>query len=244
MYITSIRLEKPIERQTYLGQIPAVQFLMAQEALRLSRDVTFFVGENGTGKSTLVEAIAVAYGFNPEGGTKNVNFSTKGTHSELWAHMVLAKAGQAKDGFFLRAESFYNVASNLEALYADELRAGQATPYGERSLHEQSHGESFLALVQNRFNGNGLYILDEPEAALSPMGLMALMLEMDRLVKNKSQFIVATHSPMLMTFPGAEIFELTQTGIRSVPYTETAHYQITKSFLEDPEKMLHYLFEK
>lgn len=242
-YIKSVYLKKQIDSCSYLNNIPAIDFLIKNKTLSFSKNVTFFVGENGTGKSTLIEAIAVAYGFNPEGGTKNFNFSTNSSHSDLWEHIALAKTGFAKDGFFLRAESFYNVASNIEELYEEELRRGLEIPYGKDSLHNQSHGESFLSLVQNRFNGNGLYILDEPEAALSPMRQLTLIAQMDSLVKNNSQFIVATHSPILMAFPGAEIFEFNGCGIKSVDYRDTEHYRVTKRFLENPEKMLRYLLD-
>ena len=148
----------------------------------------------------------------------------------------------AKDGFFLRAESLYNVATNIDDMDSHpSFDAPIIGGYGGVSLHNQSHGESFLAIVQNRFFGNGLYILDEPEAALSPMRLLTLMAEINELVKKNSQFIIATHSPILMTFPNAQILEFSKDGIKHVPYQDTEHFQITKSFLENPEKMLHYL---
>ena len=212
--------------------------------MALHSPVTFLVGENGVGKSTLLEAIAVAAGFNPEGGTKNFSFTTRSTHSKLHECIMLAKYDFPKDGFFLRAESFYNVATNIgEMDDAGGLGAPVIQSFGGISLHEQSHGESFLSVVLHRFGGNGLYILDEPEAALSPMRLLTLLSAMDRLVKNNSQFIISTHSPILMAYPGAEILELSDEGIRSVGYKETEHYQVTKQFLENPEKMLHYLLD-
>ena len=184
-----------------------VRYLQEKERINLNAPVTFFVGENGTGKSTLLEAIAIAAGFNPEGGTKNFNFATRETHSELCDCIALAKYGFPKDGFFLRAESIYNVASNIDDLDDLDENGGGGPPiinsYGGISLHKQSHGESFLAIMENRFGGNGLYILDEPEAALSPMRLMRLMAKMDDLVKRNSQFIISTHSPILMAYPGA-----------------------------------------
>ena len=178
-YIGDIVLKKRPEGGSYLNDIPAVKYLMDKGHIELHSPVTFFIGENGTGKSTLLEAIAVAVGFNPEGGTRNFNFSTRNTHSELCDCISLTRYGYPKDGFFLRAESFYNVASNIDEL--DE--AGGFGPqikdsYGGRSLHAQSHGESFISLVQNRFGGRGLYLLDEPEAALSPMRLMSLLVAM------------------------------------------------------------------
>lgn len=243
-YIGRILLNRDVEKGSYLRSLPAVKYLMKNRQLVFDRDVTFLVGENGTGKSTLLEAIAVAYGFNAEGGSRNFNFSTNNTHSELYKHLTVSKSKIPRDGFFLRAESFYNVATNIDEM--DEA-PGFSGPiidsYGGLSLHRQSHGESFLALVQNRFGGNGLYILDEPEAALSPSRLLTLLVEIDRLVKHESQLIIATHSPIVMAYPGAAIYQLDENGIESVSYRETEHYQLTKRFLENPEKMLKYLLE-
>ena len=224
-YIRGVRLKTPVEPDSYLHSLPAVRHLAQVEALTFSRAVTFLVGENGTGKSTLLEAIAVAAGFNAEGGTRNFSFSTSSTHSPLHRHLTLIKDAFPKDGFFLRAESFYNAASYIDAL--DEIPAGRppiSASYGGKSLHKQSHGESFLALVQNRFGGDGLYLLDEPEAALSPTRLMTLMAHLHALVQKRSQFIIATHSPMLMAYPGAQVYELSAAGIRPVDYRETEHY--------------------
>ena len=244
-YISAVALTRPIQQDRYLLKIPAVRYLLEQGPLVLSKPVTFLVGENGTGKSTLLEAIAAAYGFNPEGGTKNFRFSTAQSHSELWKCLTLTKRGWASAGFFLRAESFFNAATYIDQ--ADD-EPSFAPPlidsYGGVSLHQQSHGESFLSLVQNRFGGHGVYLLDEPEAALSPMRQMTLLAEMDALVKDSSQFIISTHSPILMTFPGAEILQLDCHGITSVPYQDTEHYQITRRFLENPERMLRYLLER
>lgn len=236
IFISSIRLNSPVEKDSYLSKLPVVRHLAEMDALNFSKQVTFLVGENGTGKSTLLEAIAVAYGFNAEGGSRNFNFTTKVTHSELYRHLTIARRAYPKDGYFLRAETFYNAAS-----YIDEV--GASCYYGDRSLHEQSHGESFLSLVQNRLRGNGIYLLDEPEAALSPSRLLVLLAQIHELVQQCSQFIIATHSPILMAYPGAEVLELTQTGISSVDYRQTEHYQLTRSFLENPEKMLRYLLE-
>jgi predicted ATPase len=244
LYIDSVILDRPPDKRSYLSNIPAVKHLADKRSLSFSKNVTFFVGENGTGKSTLIEAIAVAYGFNPEGGTKNFNFSTNQNHSDLWKHLTLSKSKFAKDGFFLRAESFYNVATNIEEMDKEPSFAPPViNSYGGVSLHHQSHGESFMTLVQNRFSGNGVYILDEPEAALSPMRLLTLIVEIDNLVKKDSQFIIATHSPMLMAFPNAEILEFSESGIKSVDYRDTGHYNITRRFLENPDKMLKYLLD-
>jgi len=203
--------------------------------------VTVLVGENGTGKSTLIEAVAVALGFNPEGGTKNFQFSTRESHSSL--HGALCIHGKRfRDGFFFRAESFYNVATNIEEM--DRIPSPSRKiieSYGGVSLHHQSHGESFMALVENRFGGNGLYLLDEPEAALSPMRQMSLLCHIRRLVQKNSQFIISTHSPILMAYPDADIRQITADGMERVSLRETEHYQVMKSFLDSPERMLHYL---
>ena len=241
-YISEIVFDNKLASGSYLNGLPVIKHLAKMERLTLSSPVTFFIGENGTGKSTLLEAIAVAFGFNPEGGSRNFNFSTQKTHSELCDHLTLVKKGYPKDGFFLRAESLYNVATNIDELdkipsFSPKLIDG----YGGVSLHAQSHGESFLSIVQKRFFGKGLYILDEPEAALSPSRLLTLMAEINELVKNDSQFIIATHSPILMTFPDADIFELSEEAIKKVGYRETEHFQITKRFMDDPERMLKYL---
>ena len=201
------------------------------------------VGENGSGKSTLLEAIAIAWGFNPEGGSRNFNFGTHRSHSPLSDFLTLIKMGaHPRDGYFLRAESFFNVATEIEKL---DTNAGLGSriidAYGGKSLHEQSHGESFLALFQKRFHGNGLYILDEPEAALSPHGLMKLIVAIHQLAHNGSQFIIATHSPMLMAYPDAEIFELQGTELVKTAFRQTAHYQLTHRFLSEPERVMQEL---
>ncbi len=243
-YISEIEYDGRIDRQSYLHELPVIKHLAVHRQMHFTAPVTFFVGENGTGKSTLLEAIAVAYGFNPEGGSKNFTFSTNATHSELHKHLSVGKRAHPKDGFFLRAESVYNVATNIDDMDKESsFDPPVIDSYGGVSLHEQSHGESFLSIVQNRFFGDGVYILDEPEAALSPMRLLTLIAEIHALVKNHSQFIIATHSPMLMAFPGAQIWEFSKDGIRQVDYKDTAHYQITRRFLENPEKMLRYLLD-
>lgn len=244
-YISEITLSTPVEKGSYLADLPAVKYLASGHPLNLKNSVTFFVGENGTGKSTLIEAIAVAYGFNAEGGSRNFSFSTAQTHSGLWKNLTLSRHKYAKDGFFLRAESFYNVATNIDEMDQQPSLSGPVIQsYGGVSLHQQSHGESFLALVQNRFGGQGLYILDEPEAALSPMKQLVLLAEIDALVKKESQFIIATHSPILLAYPGALIYQFTSDGINAVCYTETEHYRLTRRFLENPDKILRYLLDE
>ncbi len=199
----------------YPFSIPAVREL---KDLVLNPDVTFLVGENGCGKSTLLEAIAVAWGFNPEGGSKNFRFSTRASHSDLHTRLRLTKSiHRPRDGFFLRAESFFNVATDIERL-DDEPGPGPRIidSYGGLSLHEQSHGEAFLTLMLERLHGHGLYILDEPEAALSPSRQLAVLRRIHQLVEKDSQFIIATHSPILMAFPKARIYLVDGTGYHSV----------------------------
>ena len=243
-YVSQIVFENQIPEGSYLQSLPVVQYLQKHPCLAFDADVTFLVGENGTGKSTLLEAIAVACGFNPEGGSRNFHFSTNATHSELHACLRTVKRAYPKDGYFLRAESLYNVATNIEDLDRERGFLPPLTEsYGGKSLHHQSHGESFLALVQNRLGGQGLYLFDEPEAALSPMRQLTLLSEIDRLVKAGSQLIIATHSPMLMAYPGACIYELSDAGIAKVAYKDTEHYRMTKQFLDDPERMMKYLLD-
>lgn len=243
MYIRSIVLceEAFSGDDAYLNGIPAVRALDAP--LSFAAPVTFLVGENGSGKSTLLEAIAVASGFNPEGGTKNFNFSSRDTHSGLHRHLRIARSPKRpRDGFFLRAESFYNVASNIDVL--DEGVGDFIAGYGGRSLHRQSHGESVLSLVLNRLNGYGLYLFDEPEAALSPSRQLTLLAAIHRLVKNDSQLIIATHSPILMAYPNAVIYLLDEEGVRPIPYEETEHYQVMHSFMAHPKRMLDVLLDE
>lgn len=217
--------------------------------LKLHPGVTFFIGENGSGKSTLLEASAVACGFNPEGGSRNFRFATRPSHSNLHEHLRIARGvARPRDGFFLRAESFFNLATQIERLDRDEEPLANPPPpvssyFERRSLHEQSHGESFFTLFMERFGGYGLYILDEPEAALSPTRQFAALARIHQLVRQRSQFLIATHSPILMAYPNAKILALTNTGIRSVKYTDTEYYALTKAFLNKHESMLAELMK-
>jgi len=231
--------------ECYPFSLMAVRLL---DTLKLHPKATFFIGENGSGKSTLLEAIATSWGFNPEGGTKNFCFDTRTSHSNLDRFIRLVKGiKRPRDGYFFRAESFFNVATEIERLDADLEPTFSCPPiidsYGGKSLHEQSHGESFLALMMNRFGGNGLYLLDEPEAALSPQRQLAVLSRMHNLIRNNSQFIIATHSPILMAYPEAYIYEFSSKGVKRVNYFETEHYRVTRDFLVNPKRMLDVLLE-
>jgi len=235
LYLTGLKIKwDKIERSSYLREIAAIREL---DELSFNTPVTFFVGENGSGKSTLLEAVAVAYGFNPEGGTLNYSFSTYDSHSELHDAMRLVRSfNKAKWGYFLRAESFYNVATAEE-----EYSRIQGIP---QHYHERSHGESFLSVIQKNFDQNGLYILDEPEAALSPQRQLTLMLEISKCVQNDSQFIIVTHSPILLGFPDAAILSFDEGAIQPINYEDTQSYQITKMFINDRRQILKHLFEE
>ena len=221
-----------IAADSYLRKIPA---LSASDTLTFTKPVTFFVGENGSGKSTLLEAIAIAAGFNPEGGSRNYNFSTCDSHSELCDALRLVRGWRRPEwGYFLRAESFYNVAT-AEDIYS---RGPGGNP---QHYHECSHGESFLKLMQNSFSENGLFLLDEPEAALSPQRQLTLLVEIAECVQAGSQFLIATHSPILLGLPDAEILSFDGGAIHPCAYEETESYQVTKAFLTNREGMLRRL---
>ena len=225
-----------IDSRSYLRGIEAIKDL---DYLAFNKSITIFVGENGSGKSTMLEAIAVSYGFNPEGGTKNYNFSTYDSHSELCDAIRLSRGFKKPGwGYFLRAESFYNVAT-AEEMYSRE------DPRGVREqFHERSHGESFLQMVQSNFRGNGLYLLDEPEAALSPQRQLTLLLEIVNCAKEDAQFIMVTHSPILLGIPGAEILSFDNGQIHPIDYEDTDSYQITKMFIENKEQLLKRLLDE
>jgi predicted ATPase len=204
--------------------------------------VTFIVGENGSGKSTLLEAFAILAGLNPEGGSRNFNFATRATHSDLHDKLKMTRSYiRNKDAFFYRAESSYNVATNIDLL--DEEPGG--TPiknfYGGISLHEQSHGESFLAILIHRLYGNGIYIFDEPESALSPMRQLTMLSRIHDLVNLNSQFIIATHSPIIMSYPNADVYDITDGKFDKTSVEETMHYKVTKYFLNNTKAMLSQL---
>lgn len=227
----------------YPFNIPAVRAL---DRLELHPAVTFFVGENGSGKSTILEALAVRLDFNAEGGSKDHKFATQTTHSELHEFLSVERVfgRRATDGWFLRAESFYNLASVVERAEKDAPPGPPFRAYGGRSLHAQSHGESFLALLSNRLQGGGIYLFDEPEAALSPQRQLSALTLLHRLVYHRSQMVIATHSPIFLAYPHARIYEFGEHGIRPVAYADTEHYRITKDFLNRHERMLDILLDE
>lgn len=217
----------------YPFALPAVRGLTR---LEFHPKVTFLVGENGSGKSTLLEAVAVACGLNPEGGSRNFNFATRASHSALADYVRLARPpATAADSYFLRAESFYNVATQVDDL-------GVVRSYGGTSLHEQSHGESFFALFRHRFGAHGLYLMDEPEAALSPARQLQFLALLHQYLALGCQFVIATHSPIVLAYPEATIYQLDAGGVRAVAYPATEHYQITRAFLNNPGHALRELF--
>lgn len=221
--------------ENYPFSIPAIRSL---SSLKFHPDVTFIVGENGSGKSTLIEAISLYLGFSIEGGSQHVNLQTHANSSSLYQHLKGIKSfRKPSDYFFLRAESLYNVATYLEDIYRNNSEAF-AKQYGVKSLHECSHGESFMALLLNKLKGNGLYIFDEPEAALSPSRQLTALSAIHKLVQNGSQFIIATHSPLLLAYPNAVIYQLDDSGIKQLRYDETEHYIVTKHFLNHTQEML------
>jgi len=236
-YLQEICFERDIvpSFHSYPFNIPAISSL---STLKFHADVTFIVGENGTGKSTLIEAIALSLGFGIEGGTKNVQFQTHNNGSQLFKYLKTVKSfKKPSDYYFLRAESFYNVATYMEEV-------NYLVGYGNKSLHTQSHGESFMAALNLKLKGNGLYIFDEPEAALSPSRQLEALAIINKLVSKQSQFIIATHSPILLAYPNATIYQLDDSGINKVKYEDTEHYMVTKYFLNNHHEMMKLILDK
>lgn len=243
-FISSIRLRREAVSgwDVYPFCLPVVRHL---SELKLHRAVTFLVGENGSGKSTLLEALAVRLGFPGEGGSRNYHFSTRDTHSSLADFIVTVRDGMAGaeregDGFFLRAESFYPLMTQVEA-----YESAADMPYREwgwKSPHERSHGEAFLTLLTQRLRGHGLYLFDEPEAALSAQRQLAVLTHLHALVKARSQLVIATHSPILLAYPNATIYECSEAGVRPIAYEETDAFRLTREFLRGPERMMDRLF--
>lgn len=243
-FVYSAILKKCKEKENeYPFNIPIIKNL---EKLEFHSNVTFIIGENGSGKSTLLEALAVKMGFNPEGGTKNFNFLTRESHSELFRYLTIHKNHISPENhFFFRAESYFNLATNIEK--EDREKYDFYVPkiidsYGGKSLHEQSHGESFFSLFIYRFGENGLYILDEPEASLSPNRQMAMLSRMNQLIKQNCQFIIATHSPIILSYPDALIYEIKDNKLEKVKFDETELFTTTKYFLNNYKKMHKEIF--
>lgn len=236
-YLNSVTLKRDEvpDFDRYPFSIPAVREM---KTLEFHPKVTFFVGENGSGKSTLLEGIAERLGYSIEGGTKNTNLAMGEYRSPLTTSLMLSKTyNRPMDGFFLRAESYYNFASII-----DEL--GNTWSYGGKSLHEQSHGESFFATLLHRIDGHGVYLFDEPEAALSPQRQLSLLVRLHDLIDEHSQFIIATHSPIILAYPNAWIYQFSETGIERVNYEDTDNFQITRNFLRDPHGMIRKLLRR
>ena len=231
----------PVQGGGYLQNISSLNKGLR---LKLTKNVTFLVGENGSGKSTLLEGVAEQCGFGLRGGNRNHNLNTgyrfAGYESALAGLLQLSwTPKRISEGFFMRAESFFNFASYINELAVDDNRILRA--YGGRSLHEQSHGESFLSLFNNQFEA-GIYILDEPEAALSPSRILAFIAVINQLEQSgRAQFLIATHSPMLICYPGAAIYQFDEEGVTETTYQDTEHYRLTKSFLDNPAAYLRHL---
>ncbi len=241
LFIDGVKYNKKSipNKNVYPFNIPSISNL---DELKFNKNVTFLIGENGIGKSTFIEALAVSLGLNPEGGTQNFCFKTTDSHSNLSDYLTIYSSGSKPDTkYFLRAESFYNVASEIQRLAEEDDYHELYKSYGG-NLHECSHGESFLKLIRNRFGDNGLYILDEPKAALSPTRQMTLLCMIDDLVKRGSQFIISTHSPILLSYKNSEIYDLND-DFNKIEYKDTEIYRTYKAFLDDPDRMLNYLLE-
>lgn len=240
--VSVVRLAR--ERITSPDEYPfCLPALRGMDTLALHPRVTFLVGENGSRKSTLLEAIAVAMGINPEGGSKNFSFSTRPSHSTLGDYLRVGRTHRRMhDSYFLRAESYFNVASEIEQLDALDVNSRRIIEsYGGKSLHEQSHGESFFALLRHRLRGDGMYLFDEPEAALSPMRQLAALKVIHDLASQGSQFVIATHSPILLAYPDAWIYILGEQGMTRTPYDQLEHVRVTRDFLNHPERSLRVL---
>ncbi|GEM_PF-109380 len=230
-YLGKVRLRRSdvASFDAYPVSLPVV---LGLERLEMHRRATYFVGDNGTAKSTLLEAVAIAFGLNPEGASRSFLFGTRASDSNLHEYLALVKgARRPRDAFFLRAESPYNLATDLDRMQRE--CGGELLSYGSRSLHEQSHGESFWAVVPSRFGGRGLYMLDEPEAALAPSRQIAFLTRMHELIRMDSQFVIATRSPILMAYPDSWIYRLAPNGLHRVAYEDTEHFRASRRSFED-----------
>lgn len=244
--LTQIRLKIPQDKN--LGQHPfALEIIKNLSEINFTSQVTFLIGENGSGKSTILEGIAYQAGFGSEGGSKNIQFKTSDERTytaaeQLGECLTLSWRYKPQNGYFFRAESFFNLANYLDEIAKDDGMAYHS--YGGKSLHVQSHGESFWSFFSNRLGATGFFIFDEPEGALSPQRQLALLVQMHEVCKNpNSQFIIATHSPILLAYPNATIYNCDTGTLTKIAYQETQHYKITKQFLDNPTRYLSYLFE-
>lgn len=235
--------DKVERRDEYPFNVPAIQL----NKLDTNNNVIFFVGDNGTGKSTLLEAISFVCGFGNKGGGKYNIFIKPDKSVGLESVIKLVWYTKINHGFLLRAETFHDFATYIDELANDPFNIGVNVygPYGGKSLHQQSHGEAFFSLFNNRLKEKGLYILDEPEAALSPQWQLAFLRIIRKLEQlGKAQFLIATHSPIIMAYPNALIYNFTRDGIRKVEYEETEHYQLTKAFLNNRDSFLAKLLDE
>lgn len=235
LFLTKLKIDtKGCNPQEYPFNLQVVR---NNATISFDNRLTFIVGENASGKSTLIEAIAVAYGFNAEGGSTSYRFATQQTHSNLHEHITLVKGiKRPKENYYFRGESFYTTKSYMEEI---------GISYGNRALHNYSHGESFLVLMTERFHGNGLYLFDEPEAALSPQSQMRFIVKMSELLRNNSQLIIATHSPILLAYPQATIYQINSEGtLESVAYEDTDYYALYRHFLNNHQRFVAQLIRE
>lgn len=240
-FLKQVTHETPEDPSGHPFDLPAIRALA--DGLELHPKVTFLVGENGSGKSTVLEGIADKWGFSMQSGNRVGHPGLRNYETALAPTLRISRSPGIRpmDGFFLRAESFFNFATEMDRLEEDPWTANGYFSYGGRSLHEQSHGEAFLSTFLNRFDGHGLFLLDEPEAALSPARQLTFLVRMHDLARDFSQFIIATHSPIIMAYPESFIYRLSPSGIDRLELRETDHYQITKRVLDHPERTLEQL---
>ena len=239
IYLRAIRNEHfPSADDPYPFNLPIVRNL---KVLEFSKSVTYIVGDNGSGKSTLLEAIANLLGLNAEGGSKNFNFKTQETHSNLYEELRAVRADLGyRNSFFFRAESFYNLASEVDRIAGEDHR--MLDSYGGVSLHKQSHGESFMSLFTNRLRNKGLYIFDEPEAALSYINQLRFLVWMKEAVNSGSQIIISTHSPVILAYPDAEIFVAEKGILKTTPYDDCYIYRDMLAFVTNKDLVIRELF--
>lgn len=242
-FIRSLAINCPNSSDSFPFSIPAIRAL--ETPLKLHPKVTFLAGENGMGKSTLLEGLADKWGFSEQSGNRSKMLGSRNYYTKLASEMRLSRSSDRPlDGFFLRAESLYNFATEMDELEKEPFCGTGYFNYGGKSLHERSHGESFLTLFLERFDGHGVYLLDEPEAALSATRQMAFLVRLHDLANDFSQFVIATHSPIILAYPDAIIYQFDENGVHQVSYRDTQAYDVTNRFLKDPERMVERLLEE